>query len=111
MTTKTSMIEKLEIEKCKSDSYAIVLAEEMAKLVEDRLDPIFPLALTKITFWSHGEEVEIEFGVQTHERTECTDGVEWIVTEYSRNIVHINKRTLSMETPPPYAPWEERKRA
>ena len=110
-TTKTSLIEKMQIEKCKADSYAIVLSEEIAKLVEERIDPTFPLALTKITFWSRGEEVEVKFGVETYKRTETVDGVQWDVTEYSRNIVSVNKRDLSMETPPPYAPWVDRERA
>lgn len=112
MTTEESRtIEGLEILKCKSDSYAHVLAEEMARLLEGRIDPNQTLAVAKITFWSHGEEIEFEFDVIKDDRTEVTDGVAEVVTEYSREVVRINRRRLPVGSiPPPPAPAVTRAR-
>lgn len=103
-TEETQTIQGLDVGVSKSNSYAHVLAEEMAKLVDDRIDPIQTLALTKITFWVHGEEVEFEFDVRKYEDTEITGGRKERVTEYSREIVKINRRSLLGDTPPPPAP-------
>lgn len=108
-TEKIETIHGFGLIKHRSDSYALTLAEEMLKLVEKRVDPNPTLELTKVTFWSHGQEMEFEFDVVQDTRIEVTDGVREEVTKYTRELVSVKTRQLGPVTPPVPTPSETRK--
>jgi len=107
-TEQTETIQGFGLIKHRSDCYALTLAEEMLRLVGKRVDPNPTLELTKITFWSHGHEMEFEFDVVKDSRIEVNNGVQEEVTEYTRELVRVKTRWLGDVTPPVPTPSEKR---